>query len=324
MNDLSSLIVHHGYIVICLIVFAEAIGVPVPGAVALVAGGAAAAAGALNGPAVVLFAVVAMIAADSLLYVLGSVTGWAFLKFLCRVSVDPETCVLRSAESFYRRGRTTLLIAKFIPGVSTMAAPLAGSMKMPFLQFLRLDFLGGSIYALSYGAVGFIFRDFVAKIVGGFRAAGHAVEIVIVIAVIGFIVYRVSFYWKHRADRIVPRVQVADLAAKLQAEGPGKIMLADVRSHGYYAAGAVRIRGSIRIEPNNLSAEIKSFPRNKEMYLYCTWRSEATSASVAHLLREQGFDAFVIVGGLAAWRRAGKPLEPVPRTDLVHLPTFSR
>ena len=324
MNDLSSLIVHHGYIVICLIVFAEAIGVPVPGAVALVAGGAAAAAGALNGPAVVLFAVVAMIAADSLLYVLGSVTGWAFLKFLCRVSVDPETCVLRSAESFYRRGRTTLLIAKFIPGVSTMAAPLAGSLKMPFLQFLRLDFLGGSIYALSYGAVGFIFRDFVAKIVGGFRAAGHAVEIVIVIAVIGFIVYRVSFYWKHRADRIVPRVQVADLAAKLQAEGPGKIMLADVRSHGYYAAGAVRIRGSIRIEPNNLSAEIKSFPRNKEMYLYCTCRSEATSASVAHLLREQGFDAFVIVGGLAAWRRAGKPLEPVPRTDLVHLPTFSR
>jgi len=197
-------------------------------------------------------------------------------------------------------------------------------MKMPFLQFLRLDFLGGSIYALSYGAVGFIFRDFVAKIVGGFRAAGHAVEIVIVIAVIGFIVYRVSFYWKHRADRIVPRVQVADLAAKLQAEGPGKIMLADVRSHGYYAAGAVRIRGSIRIEPNNLSAEIKSFPRNKEMYLYCACRSEATSASVAHLLREQGFDAFVIVGGLAAWRRAGKPLEPVPRTDLVHLPTFSR
>ena len=324
MNDLSSLIVHHGYIVICLIVFAEAIGVPVPGAVAPVAGGAAAAAGALNGPAVVLFAVVAMIAADSLLYVLGSVTGWAFLKFLCRVSVDPETCVLRSAESFYKRGRTTLLIAKFIPGVSTMAAPLAGSLKMPFLQFLRLDFLGGSIYALSYGAVGFIFRDFVAKIVGGFRAAGHAVEIVIVIAVIGFIVYRVSFYWKHRADRIVPRVQVADLAAKLQAEGPGKIMLADVRSHGYYAAGAVRIRGSIRIEPNNLSAEIKSFPRNKEMYLYCACRSEATSASVAHLLREQGFDAFVIVGGLAAWRRAGKPLEPVPRTDLVHLPTFSR
>jgi rhodanese-related sulfurtransferase len=75
----------------------------------------------------------------------------------------------------------------------------------------------------------------------------------------------VSLYWKHRADRVVPRVQVAALAAKLQAEGPGKILLADVRSHGYYAAGAVRIPGSIRIEPNNLSAEIKNSPRQRHV-----------------------------------------------------------
>ena len=324
MNDLLSLITHHGYAVICLIVFAEATGVPVPGAIALVAGGAASAAGTLYAPAVAVFAVAAMLSADSLLYVLGSVTGWTILKFLCRISVDPETCVLRSAESFYKRGRATLLVAKFIPGVSTMAAPLAGSMNMPFVQFLGLDFLGASMYALAYGTVGFIFRDFVAKIVSGFRAAGHAVEIVIIIAVIAFIGYRVSLYLKHRADRVVPRVQVAALVAKLQAEGPGKIVLADVRSHGYYAAGAVRIPGSIRIEPSNLSAETKKLPKDKDMYLYCTCRSEATSASVAHLLREQGFNAFVIVGGLAAWRRAGNPLETVPESDLLHLPTFSR
>jgi len=324
MNDLLSLIVHHGYMVISVVVFAEAIGVPVPGAVALVAGGAAVASRDLNGPAAVLFAVAAMLLADSLLYVLGSRTGWVILKFLCRISIDPETCVLRSAESFYKRGRTTLVVAKFIPGVSTMAAPLAGSMKMPFLQFLGLDFLGASAYALAYGAVGFVFRDFVAKIVSGFRTAGHAVEIVIIIAVIGFVGYRVSLYWKHRGDRVVPRIQVAALAAKLKAEGLEKILLADVRSHGYYSAGAVRIPGAIRIEPNNLSAEIKQFPRDKDMYLYCTCRSEATSASVAHLLRTSGFSAFVIVGGLAAWRRAGNPLETVPATDVVHLPTFSR
>jgi membrane protein DedA with SNARE-associated domain/rhodanese-related sulfurtransferase len=324
MNDLLSLIVHHGYIVISLVVFAEAIGVPVPGAVALVAGGAAVASRDLYGPAAVLFAVVAMLLADSLLYVLGSRTGWVILRFLCRISIDPETCVLRSAESFYKRGRTTLVVAKFVPGVSTMAAPLAGSMKMPFLQFLGLDFLGASAYALAYGAVGFVFRDFVAKIVSGFRTAGHAVEVVIFIAVIVFIGYRVSLYWKHRGDRVVPRIQVAALAAKLKAEGREKILLADVRSHGYYSAGAVRIPGAIRIEPNNLSTEIKQFPRNKDMYLYCTCRSEATSASVAHLLRTSGFSAFVITGGLAAWRRAGNPLETVPATDVVHLPTFSR
>jgi len=134
-----------------------------------------------------------------LLYVLGSRTGWTILKFLCRISVDPETCVLRAAESFYKRGRPTLLVAKFIPGVSTMAAPLAGSMKMPFFQFLGLDFLGASAYALAYGAVGFIFRDFVAKIGSGFRAAGHAVEIVIIMAVIVF--YRLSRFVVLEAPR---------------------------------------------------------------------------------------------------------------------------
>ena len=324
MNDFIALILRHGYLVVSLVVFAEAIGVPVPGAVALVAGGAAVASGMLFGPLAAVLAIVAMLLADSLLYLLGRHTGWTILKFLCRISVDPENCVLSAAESFYKRGRPTLLVAKFIPGISTMAAPLAGSMKMPFFQFLGLDFLGASAYALAYGTVGFIFRDFVMQIVSGFRAAGHAVEIVIIIAVFAFIAYRVSLYWKHRADRVVPRVQVAALAAKLKAEGAAKILLGDVRSHGYYSAGAERIPGAIRIEPNNLSDEIKKFPRDKDMYLYCTCRSEATSASVAHLLRQDGFNAFVIVGGLAAWRRAGNPLENVPPTDVVHLPTFSR
>jgi rhodanese-related sulfurtransferase len=44
---------------------------------------------------------------------------------------------------------------------------------------------------------------------------------------------------------------------------------------------------------------------------------------VALLLQEQGFRAFVIAGGLRAWRKAGHPLEPVPHDDLVKLPTFS-
>jgi membrane protein DedA with SNARE-associated domain/rhodanese-related sulfurtransferase len=324
MNDLIRLIMQHGYLVVSGVVFAEAIGVPVPGAVALVAGGAAAASGVLSAPLVIGFAVIAMITADTLLYLLGKHTGWTILRFLCRVSVDPETCVLKSAESFYKRGRETLLVAKFIPGVSTMAAPLAGSMKMPYGQFLGLDFLGAVLYALAYGTVGFIFRDFMAQIVSGFREAGHAVEVVIIIAVLAFIGYRGSLYWKHRGDRIVPRVQVKELAAKLAAGPPGAVLLGDVRSHGYYTMNSYRIPGSIRIEPNNLSAEIKKIPRTDNIYLYCTCRNEATSASVAHLLRTQGFNAFVIAGGLAAWRKAGNPLEPVPPTDVVHLPTFSR
>src|ERR1700689_2481501 len=98
MNDFSTLIGHYGYVVICLIVFAEAIGVPVPGPVALVAGGAATGAGSLCWPAVWFFAVAAMLSADSLLYILGRHMGWTILKFLCQVSVDPEGWVLAPGE----------------------------------------------------------------------------------------------------------------------------------------------------------------------------------------------------------------------------------
>ena len=270
MNELFAQVVHHGYIFIFLIVLAEALGVPVPAALALVAGGAAVASGTLRAPTAMLIAVTAMLLGDSLLYVLGSRMGWWLLGFLCRVSVDPETCILHSAERFYKRGRATLLIAKFIPGINSLAAPLAGSMKMPFVQFLGLDFLGAIAYALVYGSVGFIFRDFLATIGRGFRAAGHAVELVVVFAAIAFTAYRVSLYWKHRVYRIVPRIQVAALAAKLQTEYSEKILLADVRSHGYYDPGAYRIRGSIRLEPNNLSEEVKTIPKDKDIYLYCT------------------------------------------------------
>ena len=270
MSDLLSLIAHHGYILIFLIVFLEAIGLPVPAALVLVAGGAATASGILRAPAALLLAVVGMLLGDSLLYVLGSHMGWGLLGFLCKVSANPETCILRSAESFYKRGRATLLIAKFIPGVNTMAPPLAGSMKMPFGQFLGLDLAGASFYALAYGVIGFLFRDFVAAITRGFRATGHAVEIVIIVSLIAFTTHRVLLYSKHRVYRVVPRVQVIELVKKLQAEDSGKILLVDVRSHGYYDSGAARIRGSIRIEPNNLSQEVMKLPKDKDIYLYCT------------------------------------------------------
>ena len=136
MKDIFSLIAHHGYALIFAVVAAEAVGLPVPAALALVAGGAAIAAHVLSAPKLIILALVGMMLGDSLLFILGRYMGWALLGFLCRVSANPESCILRSAESFYKRGKLTLLIAKFIPGVNTMAPPLAGSMKMRPLQFL--------------------------------------------------------------------------------------------------------------------------------------------------------------------------------------------
>jgi membrane protein DedA with SNARE-associated domain len=267
MNDLLSLTTRHGYILIFAVVLGEASGLPLPAALALIAAGAAVAAHILNAPLVLMLALTAMLAGDSLMFLAGRRMGWSLLALLCRISVNPETCILRGAESFYKRGRATLLVAKFIPGVNTMAAPLAGSMKMRFMQFFQFDLAGAALYILTYLTVGFLARDFMKLILREFQIAGHFLGTFFLVVLLGYVVYRVWLYRKYGVYRVVPRIEVAELARKLNSED---VMLVDVRSHGYYDAGAMRIKGSFRLEPNNLAAELKDLPRDKDIFLYCT------------------------------------------------------
>jgi membrane protein DedA with SNARE-associated domain len=270
MDYLVIAIAKHGYLVIFGLVLAEAMGFPLPASLALLAGGAAAASGVLRAPIVFLLAITALLLGDSISYFLGRYMGWGLLGFLCKVSVNPETCILRSAEMFYKRGKTTLLIAKFVPGINAMAAPLAGSMRMRFERFLSLDLAGASLYVLAFGGLGYLFHGFLAAMARGLGAAGHVAEVGALLLLAAYSGYRLWLYRKGRIYRVVPRVQVEELARKLKSEEAEKILLVDVRSHGYYDQGASRIRGSIRIEPNNLSQELKTLPKDKDIYLYCT------------------------------------------------------
>ncbi len=270
MNHFISLLAHHGYVLVFVVVLAEAAGLPAPAALALVAGGAGAAAGTLSLPAVLGIALLAMMLGDALLYLLGRQMGWGLLGLLCGLSATPETCILRSAESFYKRGKITLVLAKFIPGINGMAPPLAGSMKMRPLQFLRLDLAGAALYVAAYTMLGFVFRNFLEAITRGFQAASHTFTEVLLVAAAGYVVYRIWLYRKHKIYRVVPRVQVEELERRLASAEKGKVVVLDVRSHGYYDAGTSRIQGSLRLEPNNLSAELKTLPKDKDIYVYCT------------------------------------------------------
>jgi len=269
MHDLLQSMARHGYVLTFCILFAEAIGLPFPAAIALVAAGAAVAAHTLSGPEVLIVSMTALLIGDIAQFWLGRVAGWGLLAFLCRLSMNPETCILRSAESFYKRGRITLIFAKFVPGINTMAAPLAGSMKMSFGQFLRLDLAGALMYSGAYLMLGYLSRDFLATVLNGFQAAGRVMEIILICAVIVYAAYRLIQFGRYKKLDDVPRVHVEELAARLLAE-PEKVQIADVRSHGYYNVGAERIFGSIRIEPNNLKEEMQTLPRDKDIYLYCT------------------------------------------------------
>lgn len=270
MNDLVSLISHNGYLLLAAFCFAEAIGLPVPAALAILTAGAVAAYGDLHLYFIFPVAVIATLSGDVLLYFAGRVSGWALLGILCRVSANPETCILRSAEYFYRRGKLTLLFAKFIPGINTMSPPLAGSMRMKPEQFLTFDALGAAIYIATYAFAGYLFSDALRAITRGLRSAGFAAEVVLGIGLVAYVAYRIVIYRRYRLLDIAPRVHADEVGRRLASATPGSILIADVRSHGYYDADSERIAGSIRLEPNRLEEEVKNLSKEREIYLYCT------------------------------------------------------
>lgn len=318
METLVSAVAQHGYFILFTVVFLEAIGLPVPAAVALVMAGASSTRGLLNPALSLVIPMGAILLGDVLMYTFGRLTGWWLLGLLCKVSLNPETCILRSADAFYKRGRVVLLFAKFVPGINTLAPPLAGSMNMSLLQFLPLDCAGAALYTTAYWSVGYVFSDFLGAITRGYAVFGNILVWIAGAGVLVWLTYRIRLLLHSRNLAPVTHLQPHYVAGRLS-----DFAIFDVRSHGYYESKTTRIAGSTRLEPNALSLEIAKLPRDGRIVLYCTCSGDETSTRVARTLAEHGIEASVLAGGLRAWKKAGLPLEQVPREEVIALPSFS-
>ena len=239
-------------------------GLPVPAAVGLLIAGGASARHDLFAAKALLFALSAMLLGDNFLFLLGRKTGWWLLSALCRISLNPEACIMRSADSFYRRGRVMLLFAKFLPGVNTMAPPLAGSMNMPQWQFSLLDLGGASLYILTYFGAGYLFSDVLTAILRRYSEFGSLFGWAIAAAFALWIANRIRIWFQGRLQSPVPMLDPDAVALR------EKVAIFDVRSHGYYDEGTLRIKGSIRLEPNALNEHLDKLPKDREIVLYCT------------------------------------------------------
>ncbi len=315
MDTLATAAGQHGYAILAAVVFLEAIGIPVPAALALLVAGSAAAQGKLAAGVCIALAMAAMLLGDTIMYLLGKLTGWWLLGVLCRISLNPEACIMQSADSFYKRGRVLLTVAKFLPGINTMAPPLSGSMNMPAVQFLGLDLIGAALYTGAWFGAGFVFSGFLSAITRGYSAFGNVVAWAVGAGLILWTANRVRLWLKAKRQRPVRMVKAADVDTD--------VLLLDVRSHGYYEKDATRIHGSARLEPNAISELADGLPKDRKIVLYCTCYREATSSQVARTLEEKGIEVSVLEGGFRAWKAAGLPVEPVPEGELVPLPKFA-
>ena len=123
---------------------------------------------------------------------------------------------------------------------------------------------------LAYGAVGFLARDFVARITRGLQSASHIFAEVVLAALVIFVIYRAIQYRRYTLSDVVPRASVEEIAERIANGERNDVILVDERSHGYYDSGSNRIAGSIRLEPNRLQEELNSLPKDKDIYVYCT------------------------------------------------------
>ena len=327
MLNLMAAVEHHGYAATSAILFLSCCGLPLPISVVLLIAGATAHGGGLNLRLLILCAAGAALSGDTLMYLGGRLTGWWLLTGICRISMNPETCIFGSANSFYRRGPKTLLFAKFIPGLATVAAPLSGSLNMQPWRFLLLDGIGLLLYSTVWSLVGFVFARFLREIIGWLGRVGHITAATLTMALVLYLLWLVMSYLRDTRFSAVQRISASDLHASLQAAaGDRVVVIADVRSHGYYDAGMQRIKNSIRVEPNRLREELAALREfmapECDIYLYCSCARDATSVRVAKMLEKEDCQTKVIQGGLRAWVKAGGPLEPVPEADLEHLPRF--
>jgi len=268
MTGTEQFVTRHGYLVLFFWVFAEQLGLPIPSIPILLAAGVLASTGRMSASGSILLAIVASLAADFAWYELGRQKGIKVLKFLCRVSLEPDSCVSRTKSAFSKHARQSLLLAKFVPGLSTAATPLAGVLHIPIREFLVFDGAGALLWAGTFVIIGFGFSkqiEVVAAILARFGGSVFAVvAIAIVIYIGGKFLNRRRFMKTLRMARIEP-----EELKQMMDEGQ-QVFVVDLRHNVEFEAEPESIVGALRLSPDDLAEKHDMIPRDRDVILYCT------------------------------------------------------
>ena len=304
--------VQYAPLILFLWVLIEQLGIPIPSIPVLLTAGTLSATHRVSASFALAAVLLACALADSFWYFLGRRYGGSVLRLLCRLSLEASTCVARTEGYFARRGPATLLFSKFIPGLSTVAAPIAGQTGMPYSRFLFWDLAGSILWAEAYLLAGRFFGDIAQKSTRFFHLLGHFAGALFILMVLGFIAYRIwkqrNFLSRVRELRLEPEElkSMIDLATEQGGIAP---FIVDLRHPLDYLPDPRVLPGAIRIGPNELTVHHEIIPRDRDVILYCTCPSEETSAKVAFQLHKLGiYRVRPLRGGFDGWKAAGYPL----------------
>ena len=268
MNCTIEFLSRHGYLVLITWVFAEQVGLPIPSIPILLAAGALAGAGRLSFPVSLLCCVLAAMTADSIWFQLGRMRGIQVLRLLCRVSLEPDSCVRRTEDIFSRRKARTLLVSKFLPGVSTVAPPLAGVVHMGLWRFLLFDALGTLLWAGTFLGLGYAFSGEIEQLAAHVLSAHGWVLAIVVGGLAGYIAYKLIRRQRFLRELRTARIGVDELKARVDAGE--SLVIVDLRHALDVEADPETIPGAFRMDAEELQNKNDWLPRDREVILFCT------------------------------------------------------
>jgi membrane protein DedA with SNARE-associated domain len=211
MHRTLEFLLHHGYVVLLGWVFAEQIGLPLPSMPLLLAAGALAGTGQLSFFVSLFYVVLAAVAADFIWYELGRRKGIRILQLLCKISLEPDSCVRRTEGVFSKQGARSLLVSKFIPGLGTVTAPLAGIFHMRPRRFLLFDAAGTLLWAGAFLGLGYVFSGQIDWVAGHLAALGGWLLVLLLGALAAYIAYKFVARQRFLRDLRISRITVDEL-----------------------------------------------------------------------------------------------------------------
>ena len=268
MTGLWEFVLRHGYGLMFVAVLIEQLGAPVPAVPVLLAMGGLAGLGYYSLPTALLVAIVATLAADLLWFELGRRRGDSILALLCRLSLEPDTCVSGTTRTFDRWGPATLLVAKFIPGISTVAPPLAGSAGISRLRFVIFDTGGALLWAGSALGAGYLLRREVAIATDWLSRFGLGMLTVLGAPLAGWILYKL--WQRERAMRLfrIGRIQPEELKQRLD-DGEDTWII-DLRSRSSVQRSGGRLPGAAVLHESEVHEHLRDLPAGAHLVFYCS------------------------------------------------------
>ena len=269
MNDTFQVLLEYGYVVRFAFVLAEQVGLPVPAVPILLGVGALAWAGRMSLALALGVALIASLAPDIVWYELGRRRGARVLRLLCRISLEPDSCVRRAGDSFAKHGRGVLLVAKFVPGLSTGAPPLAGVVGISRRQFLLLDSAAALVWSGAWAAVGYLFSDALELIVSDSARLGNVVLIVVVVGIVAYVAIKFTQRQLFLRSLRIARITVAELKDRL-ATGDAGPAIVDTRSPLELGVTPYTIPGALWIAADDIDRRHLEIPRDRDIVVFCT------------------------------------------------------